>query len=229
MLNDSEKIEVALEIGKKRTFASTLRWPGWSRSGKDERTALDNLCLYGERYAQALKNSQLDFYAPSDISAFTIFERLAGNATTDFGAPGIAPTSDGEPVSDDDLNLLQTLLEAYWKTFDHATQQASGRKLIKGPRGGGRDLEEIIRHVLGADAAYLKRIGWKFTVREDAESSSELRRVRAAITQALAASAKGELPTQGPRGGAYWSTRYFARRSGWHVLDHAWEIEDRIH
>jgi hypothetical protein len=24
-----------------------------------------------------------------------------------------------------------------------------------------------------------------------------------------------------------WSPRYFVRRSAWHALDHAWEIEDR--
>lgn len=24
-----------------------------------------------------------------------------------------------------------------------------------------------------------------------------------------------------------WPPRYFVRRSAWHVLDHAWEIEDR--
>jgi hypothetical protein len=25
-----------------------------------------------------------------------------------------------------------------------------------------------------------------------------------------------------------WPPRYFVRRVAWHVLDHAWEIEDRI-
>jgi hypothetical protein len=24
-----------------------------------------------------------------------------------------------------------------------------------------------------------------------------------------------------------WSPRFFVRRSAWHALDHAWEIEDR--
>jgi hypothetical protein len=31
----------------------------------------------------------------------------------------------------------------------------------------------------------------------------------------------------GPRGGKRWSAPYFVRRAAWHVLDHAWEIEDR--
>ena len=34
-------------------------------------------------------------------------------------------------------------------------------------------------------------------------------------------------PPPGPRGGKRWLPRYFVRRVGWHVLDHALEIEDR--
>lgn len=41
-------MDVYLEIGKKRTFASALDWPGWCRSAPDEAAALHN--LYG--YAQ---------------------------------------------------------------------------------------------------------------------------------------------------------------------------------
>ena len=36
------------------------------------------------------------------------------------------------------------------------------------------------------------------------------------------------LPEKGPRGGAIWKPRYFVRRVVWHILDHTWEIEDRI-
>jgi hypothetical protein len=35
------------------------------------------------------------------------------------------------------------------------------------------------------------------------------------------------IPARGPRGGKRWSAPYFVRRAAWHVLDHAWEIEDR--
>jgi hypothetical protein len=44
----------------------------------------------------------------------------------------------------------------------------------------------------------------------------------------MRASAAGEIPAVGPRGGKRWTARYFVRRAAWHVLDHAWEIEDRI-
>jgi hypothetical protein len=55
-----------------------------------------------------------------------------------------------------------------------------------------------------------------------------LRLTREAIQQALEVAMKEGLPEKGPRGGVIWPARYFGRRVAWHVLDHAWEIEDRI-
>jgi hypothetical protein len=46
--------------------------------------------------------------------------------------------------------------------------------------------------------------------------------------QALDSATREPLPEKGPRGGIIWPARYFVRRTAWHVLDHAWEIEDRI-
>jgi hypothetical protein len=48
------------------------------------------------------------------------------------------------------------------------------------------------------------------------------------MLDALEASARGEIPARGPRGGRRWSPRYFVRRATWHILDHVWEIEDRM-
>jgi len=50
----SPKVEVALEVGSKRTFATALDWPGWCRSGRDEAGALDALLAYAPRYAAVL-------------------------------------------------------------------------------------------------------------------------------------------------------------------------------
>ena len=86
----------------------------------------------------------------------------------------------------------------------------------------------MIRHVLGADAGYLARLARKLEQREGEELGAELDRTRAAILEALAASVRGEIPARGPRGGQIWPPRVFIRRHAWHVLDHAWEIEDRI-
>lgn len=159
---------------------------------------------------------------------FTVIERLKGDATTDFGAPGAAPSSDARPVDDIALQHMTTLLEACWLAFDNAVKAATGKELSKGPRGGGRDLQGIARHVFDGDSSYLRSIGGKFKIIKDDDPDRELRRIRNVILAALVAAARGELPAQGPRGGIYWTPRYFVRRSAWHVLDHTWEIEDRM-
>jgi hypothetical protein len=86
----------------------------------------------------------------------------------------------------------------------------------------------MVRHVLGGDAGYLSSLGWKVVQDETADLSDELERTRKAILEGLKAAVQGEIPRRGPRGGLRWTPRYFVRRSAWHVLDHAWEIEDRI-
>ena len=63
---------------------------------------------------------------------------------------------------------------------------------------------------------------------EEEDLDEELDRTRQAVLDALAAAAHGEVPARGPRGGVIWTPRYFVRRVAWHVLDHAWEIEDRV-
>ena len=96
------------------------------------------------------------------------------------------------------------------------------------PRGGGRDLERIINHVIDGDRGYLSRLAWKHKRDEGTNLADELNRTRQAILDALEAAVSGELPEKGPRGGIIWKPRFFMRRVAWHVLDHAWEIEDRI-
>src|SRR5512140_2743187 len=96
-------IDVYLEIGKKRTFAGALDWPGWSRSGADEDAALASLLAYGPRYARVLQAAGLEFSAPAAISAFTVVDRLEGNAGTDFGAPSRSPARDALDVDDAEL------------------------------------------------------------------------------------------------------------------------------
>ncbi len=228
MSGAANKIDVYLEMGKKRTFASAVEWPGWCRSGRDEEVALQALVDYGPRYARLLQAMGSEFRAPADVSVLAVVERLEGTTTTDFGAPDATPSNDTRPLDEAELQRLQRLMEAYWQAFDAAVQAASGKELRKGPRGGGRELESIVGHVLGADTSYLKAVGWKLEKREAENLAEELARTRQAVLDALAAAARGELPTHGPRGGIMWTPRYFARRVAWHLLDHLWEIEDRV-
>jgi hypothetical protein len=227
-MKSSKNIPIYLEIGQKKTFAGASEWPGWCRAGRDETAAVQALLDYGPRYGRILQAGNIPFQLPTDSTAFTIVERLEGNATTDFGAPDAVPSHDLEPFMAEDLERIRPLLTAFWQGFDTAVEAATGKELRTGPRGGGRDLGKIIEHVLGAQTSYLRSVAWKHKVNEEADAHDELKRILPAILEALAAAARGELPEQGPRGGKLWQPRYFIRRSVWHLLDHAWEMEDRI-
>jgi hypothetical protein len=226
MAKASGTIDVYLEAGSKRVFAGAIDWPGWSRSSRDEASALENLLAYGPRYARALRGAKLAFEPPLDVTAFRVVERLRGDVATDFGAPGKAPKADRRPVAAEDLRRFGSLLKACWRTYDAAEAAARGKPLRKGPRGGGRDLEKITEHVVGGDGSYLTRIAWKLKI-EGGEPGAQLEQARQAILEGLEAAVRVGVPARGPRGGAMWSPRYFVRRVAWHVLDHAWEIEDR--
>jgi hypothetical protein len=224
----TNRVKVYLEIGKTRAFATAYDWPGWCRSGRDEAAALQALCESAPRYASAMQTVQLEFHTPADISSLAVVERLEGNATTDFGAPGIPPPADSQPVEAADLNRMQLMLEASWNTFDLTVKSAAGKTLRKGPRGGGRDLAKIIDHVREVEISYLSILGGKFNPDEGNDPSQMALQIRQAIRSTLIAAAQGEIPAYGPRGGSRWTPRYFVRRLAWHELDHAWEIEDRV-
>jgi hypothetical protein len=221
-------LDVFVEIGSKKAFAGVIGWPGWCRSGRNEEAALQALLDCGPRYAGVLGRTGVALEPPADLSAFSIVERLAGNATTDFGAPDAALSSDTRPVNEAELARFQAVLDACWQAFDQAVEAAIGRELRKGPRGGGRELDQIMRHVLQADVSYLARLAWRFKPNETAAWRDEISRCRQAAREALAAACRGDMPAQGPRGGKLWTPRFFVRRVAWHALDHAWEIEDRI-
>ena len=215
--------EVFLEVGQKRVFAVVPSWPGWCRSGNSEDAALQTLLDYAPRYAQILTGSGFAFpQSVSDADLFVV-EKLPGNGTTDFGAPAMPLPPDDLPVGADELTRMQVLLKASWAAFDRAVQAAEGKSLRTGPRGGGRDLAKMVSHVRETERAYLAKLGGTPPETDAADPA-----FRQALLTALAASAHGEISPFGPRGGAYWTPRFFVRRTAWHSLDHAWEIEDRV-
>jgi hypothetical protein len=225
MATSVKRLDIYLEIGKQRTIAGVLEWPGWCRVGRDEAAALAALLAAGPRYAKVVRRAKLVVPVPEAVEAFVVVERVQGNGTTDFGVPIMEPASDAEPIKDAEVERLQTILKACWRALDAAARQAKGKTLRLGPRGGGRSLAEIIGHVEGAERGYLTSLGGALPQTADAEPSPAA--VRKTILETLLASAHGEVPAKGPRGGKRWSPRYAARRMAWHVLDHLWEIEDR--
>jgi hypothetical protein len=194
----SARFEVTIERGAKRVFAGANTWPGWCRSERTEEGALEALLTYGPRYAKAMGRRRLGYLAPPDVGRFRVVERLTGNATTDFGAPGVAPRSDDRPVDEDEARRLAAIMKACWSALDRAAAA-------------------IVEHVADAEVAYLSKLGAR-------RSSGD---ARATIVAVFASRARGEPPERTPRSGVLWTPRYFMRRAAWHVFDHAWEIEDR--
>jgi len=216
---------VVVERGTKRIFASAVDWPGWARSGRDERAALETLLAYAPRYSSVVARAKLGFVPPADLGSLQVIERVDGNATTDFGAPGAAAKADATVVDAAELARLRKLLTAGWRAFDAGVASARGKTLRAGPRGGGRSLTTIVAHVRDAEAGYLSGLGWPF--KSSASGRELIEQTRSAVLEGLAASAGGKIAAKGPRGGIRWKPRFFARRLLWHTLDHLWEIEDR--
>ena len=218
-------LRVYLERGDKRTFAGALDWPGWSRSGKDDEQAVEALLAYAPRYARVVKRAGLKEKVPDAAATVDIVQRLSGGGGTDFGVPSVATKQDAGPLKGKELQRQRALLEASWKTFDAAARSASGKALRLGPRGGGRNLAKMTGHVLEAEVAYLGALGSK---PPKAAAKDQMAAVRTASLATLDAVANGR-PIDNPRNTLHpWSPRYFIRRSAWHALDHAWEIEDRL-
>jgi hypothetical protein len=219
---------VYIEVGQKRTFAGAIEWPGWCRSGKDEATALQALLDYGGRYERVLRGTSPEFKAPARVSGLRVVERLRGTTTTDFGAPDRTPTADEGRITEPELMRFEALMQACWAAFYAAAESAKGKILRLGPRGGGRHLVKMVEHVREAEEAYIVKLGWQVPSGRSHQQRKGLVEVNQAALDGLRASARGGIPTKGPRGGKRWSPRYFVRRTAWHVLDHAWEIENRL-
>ena len=124
MMREDERMpapyEITIERGAKRVFAGANAWPGWCRGGRTEEVALEALLTYGRRYAKAIGRRRLGYVAPTDVGRFRVVERLTGNATTDFGAPGVAPRSDDRPVGEEEARRLAAIMKACWSALDRA-------------------------------------------------------------------------------------------------------------
>jgi hypothetical protein len=211
-------VDVYLECGTKRVFACALDWPGWCRSGKTEELALEALAAYVGRYAIVAAEAGVPFNASAGPD-FQVRERLQGNATTEFGAPAIPATADLDPLTNKQAGLLATILRASWSVLDRVVATAPAA-LRKGPRGGGRDRDAVVEHVVAAEYAYARKLGLRGIRQPFAGDPAAVESMREAISDALIR------PPEAAQASA-WPPRYAARRLTWHVLDHAWEIEDR--
>ena len=196
-------MKVYLEKGKTWCFAAALDWPGWCRRGKGDESAVETLLSYRERYAAAIGEVP-------PASEPEIIGVLEGARMADFGAPGEIGPWDEEAMAAGERDRQSGLLESSWDYFDRVVA-ASPESLRKGPRGGGRDRDRMVDHVREAERTYGRKFGVQVPPRTPWPDQ------RAAIAAAIRS------PAPDPK----WPLRYAVRRVAWHVLDHAWEMEDR--
>jgi hypothetical protein len=212
----SKKVRVTVEATPKKAFASAVDWPGWSRSGKTEELAVTALADYATRYAPVAREAGESF----EPGTYEVVERTGGGSGTDFGVPSAITDLDRRRVSAADADRLARLVDAAWATFDRVAASAPA-ELRKGPRGGGRDRDKMVGHVIEADGAYAREIGVRSPY-PSATDRAAVEATRAAMLDVLRRPSDGS-----PLADRKWTTRYAARRVAWHALDHAWEMEDR--
>jgi hypothetical protein len=175
------------------------------------------------RYVATVGAVARSLKGPVSVADLEIVARLKGNKTTDFGAPDAILDSDRERKTDAELDDAIEQLRAAWNAFARAANKARGKTLgPSGPRGGGRSLEKMVGHVHEAQQGYTGAVGGK------SRAGDSWEQIQSNFIEALRARNAGELPDFGPRGGERWPALFAIRRSAWHALDHAWELEDRI-
>ena len=92
------------------------------------------------------------------VAGFEVLERVTGSATTDFGALDVAAALDGEPMVAQEAERLASLIETAWDVFEQ-TAAIAPAVLRKGPRGGGRNRDEIVAHVRETEVLHARMLG----------------------------------------------------------------------
>lgn len=214
-------LRVALEQGPKgkRVVAVAADWPGLSRGASSEDAALARLRAYLPRYAPVarLAGMEIDFAAGEE---FAVVERYPGTGSTDFWGISFAYSAiDRQPMSDQELARQLTLLRACWAYFDDVRVRVSA-EMQKGPRGGGKNREQIVRHTLASELDFTKKVG-VLTPWEEMLTDAGLRAHRDAYGDAIRAFHAEGKPARA------WPLRFLIRHTAFHTLDHAWEMEDK--
>jgi hypothetical protein len=146
-------VRTVIEHGTKdkRSVAFSLDWPGWSRGAKTAEEALATLESYRERYRPiaALAGMAREFDAAGPLK---VVEDRVGTGSTDFWGISFSPSSTEQgPMDDAELERKIKILQASWAFFDDVAAKVSP-EMRKGPRGGGRDRNRIIRHTIRTES-----------------------------------------------------------------------------
>jgi hypothetical protein len=215
---------VTLEIGPKgkKVAAVAPDWPGLERGAKTEDTAIAKLQSYLPRYAQVAKLAGVDGEFAA-ITTVDLVEQYPGTGSTDFWGISFAFSSiDRQAIPSEELDRELTLMRACWTFFDDVRLRVSD-EMQKGPRGGGRDRDPIVRHTLYTEQGWAKMLG-VLTPDGAMLIDQGLKAHRDAYCHAIQ-----DYHSQGKLVGkmAKWPLRYLIRHTAYHILDHAWEMEDK--
>jgi hypothetical protein len=206
----------------KRSVAFSIDWPGWSRGARTGELALETLQAYRVRYrpVAVLAGMESAFDATGPLE---VVEDTTGNGSTDFWGISFTPSSfERAPMSEADLDRNIALLQACWAFFDGVAARVSP-EMRKGPRGGGRDRDRIIRHTIRTESEdFAKQVGIRIS-EEAALTPEGLAAHRSSYVEAMRAYNRGEVKRQMRS----WTLPFLIRHSAFHTLDHAWEMEDK--
>jgi hypothetical protein len=216
-------VQVVVERGPKakKAVAFAVDWPGWSRGATTPELALATLGSYRQRYrpvaVAAGMTAEFDRGKSLDV-----IEEKTGTGSTDFWGVSFSPSATEQgPMSAEDLERKVALLESCWAFFDTVAAGVSA-DMRKGPRGGGRDRDRIVLHTMWNESRqFAKRLGLREP--EDTVMTPEgLQRHRTEYVKTIRAYNAG----QGRRMKT-WTLAFLIRHTAYHVMDHAWEMQDK--
>jgi hypothetical protein len=217
----TDTLRVILEIGKqRRVVAGAMDWPGLDRWGTSEEDAIEKLLSYVPRYARLAERADLAsaFARARDLE---VVERVPGSSSTDFWGIAHLPSQiEREVLSSADLERRLDLLRACWAYFDDVAARISD-ELRPGPRSAGRSHDQIIHHVYINEPEQFSR---KVEVRTPPDvvlTADGLATHRQGYLKAIRAYNAEDKPAR------TWPIQFLVRRTAHHVMDHAWEMEDR--
>lgn len=217
----THQLRVTVEIGPKgkKVAAVAPDWPGLERGAKTEDAAIARLESYLPRYAQVAKLAEMDAEFAA-ITTLEVVEHYPGSGSTDFWGISFAFSSiDHQPVSREELERELTLMQACWTFFDNVRYRVSA-EMQKGPRGGGRDRDRIVRHTLANEMDWAGGLGLPNLYSENM-TDEVVSTHRAAYCNAIRAFHSEDKMAR------KWPLRYLIRHTAYHTLDHAWEMEDK--